>query len=374
MTGMGQYALHLWRYLRENTGAVTTKALIPAFAPPEVQLVTCGDELRGPTVPGPAKLRKLTWEQAGLPHTVFHGNIDLVHVPYFSAPLLKTTPYIVTIHDVIPLAMSAYHGSGAMQSYLALVGRSVRDAALILTDSEHSRIDIHRYLDLPLERIRSIPLAVSEEFGPAATDGDRNAINKLRSKLDLTRPFILNVGGYDVRKRLPELIEGYALALPQMHEKHDLVITGSPHTGNPRLYPPLEPIIRRWGLENSVHLTGFVSEQDKRQLYQSASLFVFTSAYEGFGLSPLEAMTCGAPVISSNRSSLPEVTGDAAILIDPDSRRIAKAIIETINDQELRRKLAHQSLARASQFSWDRTARGTMNAYIEVGKEQGLMS
>jgi glycosyltransferase involved in cell wall biosynthesis len=162
------------------------------------------------------------------------------------------------------------------------------------------------------------------------------------------------------------VLRGYAAALPRLEDAYDLVIAGAPHTGNTELYPPLEPLIRELGLTERVRLVGFVSEDDKRDLYRAASAFVFASEYEGFGLTPLEAMACGAPVICSRRSSLPEVVGDAGLLIEPEPRAVAEALAQLLGSPELRRELSGRALAQAAVFSWRRTADMTMDAYGEA--------
>jgi glycosyltransferase involved in cell wall biosynthesis len=188
----------------------------------------------------------------------------------------------------------------------------------------------------------------------------------MKEKFGLHTPFVLHVGGFDARKRLPQLIRGFAAALPSLPEPYDLVIPGRAHTGNPVVYPPIEPLIQELGIADRVRLVGFVTEDDKRDLYRAASVFAYASEYEGFGLNPLEAMACGAPVICSNRSSLPEVVGDAGLSIDPEPDAIARAIVHVLTDDALRADLSRRSLRRAAGFSWQRTMELTLDAYQDV--------
>ncbi|MBA2454416.1 MAG: glycosyltransferase family 4 protein [Chloroflexia bacterium] len=368
MTGMGQYALHLWQEIRQCDD-FNALLLMPADAPDAVHDLAEGRAVSvAPPVGSrlPAKARKLWWEQVGVAAAARRAQVDLVHVPYFSAPLRQAAPFIVTVHDAIPFVLKEYAGGRAMGSYLKLVSRAVRGARLILTDSLHSAGDIQRYLGIPSGRIRAIPLAVGSEFTPASGGEDAARIEFLRERFGLTRPFVLNVGGFDRRKNLPALVEGFAMALPAVEQETDLVIVGSPHSGNVNFFPPLEPVINRHGLGDRVKLTGFVSEQDKLDLYRAATAFVFTSTYEGFGLNPLEAMACGTPVISSNRSSLPEVVGDGGILIDPTPGEIAAALAVLLNDANLQEALRQRGLEQAHTFSWSETARQTVQAYRDV--------
>jgi glycosyltransferase involved in cell wall biosynthesis len=314
------------------------------------------------------RARKLWWEQVGLPRAVraTGRNLDLVHIPYFSAPAVKRLPYVVTIHDLIPMMLPAYHGSLAMRAYLQLVGRTTRAAALVLTDSEHSRSDIERLLGIRAERMRVIPLAADQQFSPGTTLADCAAIEAARQRYGLERPFVLNTGGLDARKQVPVVIEAFARAMSCMSSEHDLVIVGRAHTGNRRMYPPLEPVIRRHGLEARVHLVGGVPEEDFIALYRGAEAFVFASAYEGFGLTPLEAMACGAPVICSNRSSLPEVVGDAGLLVEPEPREIAAAILRLLGDGALRVEYRSRGIERSRTFTWKRAAEMTVEAYRDA--------
>lgn len=368
MTGAGQYALNIWRHLRDAQTDVAPVLLRPSDANEHV-LAEEGDHVSVvplPTARLKGKARKIWWEQVGLPTAAHGATVDLVHVPYFSAPMRLPLPYIVTVHDVIPLAVPEYGGSAQMRAYMRLVSRTVKRAALILTDSEYSKGDIVRLLGVHPDRVRVTLLAASRDLRPVETLAEQESVEATRVRYGLTNRFILNVGGLDLRKRLPQLIQGFAKALPALPETFDLVITGRPHTGNSALYPDLTPIIRELGVQDRVRLTGFVSEEDKRNLYRACDVFVFPSAYEGFGLDPLEAMACGAPVISSNRTSLPEVVGDAGLLIDPEPDEIGEAIVRVLRTPELRTDLTARSLRRASMFSWERTAEQTLAAYRDV--------
>jgi glycosyltransferase involved in cell wall biosynthesis len=371
MTGSGRYALNLWRQLRARLPASRLRLLAPADTPPFVAAEGADQLVQSNMPPLGGRARKLWWEQVGLPRAVRACDLDLVHIPYFAAPAVKSLPYVVTVHDLIPMAVPAYHGSLAMRAYLQIVARTVRGAALVLTDSEFSKRDIECKLGIPRNRIRVIPLAADEQFSPATSEDDCAAIDAVRQRFGLTCPFVLNTGGLDARKQVPEVIEGFASALSGMTAPHDLVIVGRAHTGNRRMYPPLDPIIRRYGLQGRVHLVGAVGDDEFVALYRAAELFIFASAYEGFGLTPLEAMACGAPVICSRRSSLPEVVGEAGLLIEPEAREIAGAILSLLGDAGLRADLAARGIERSREFTWARTAGMTLDAYSEALRMTG---
>lgn len=369
MTGMGQYALRLWNEL-EQRDDLDARLLLPADAPQHVQELAGTNAVRI-NVPGrgrlPHKIRKVWWEQVGVTTAARRANVDLVHVPYFAAPLRKPVPFVVTIHDAIPLVLQHYAGGRITRAYTRLVGRAARGAKLILTDSRHAADDISSKLGIPGERIVPILLAAGEEFSPAEGEAERARIADMRERLGLTGSFILNVGGFDRRKNLAALVEAFAQALPDLQsDEFDLVIVGSPHSDNRDLFPDVQPIIDRFGLSERVKMTGFVSEQDKLDLYRAATLFVFPSLYEGFGLNPLEAMACGTPVISSNRSSLPEVVGDGGITVDPTPEALAAAMVRVLNDEQLQADLSRRGRAQAATMTWKLTADQTIDAYQRV--------
>ncbi|MDI3339585.1 MAG: glycosyltransferase family 1 protein, partial [Sphaerobacter sp.] len=291
------------------------------------------------------------------------AGVDLLHVPYFAGPRCTALPLVITVHDVIPFIFPEYAGGVPMRLYLRLVSAAARRADAIITDSDCSRRDITRWLGIPPERIHVIPLAVDPAIRPRH---DPEAAAALRQRYGLPGPVIFNVGGVDVRKNLPVLIEAFARALPELPPETRLVIAGRAHARNPRLYPPLEPVIRRCGVEGKVVLTGAISAEEKLAFYNLADLYVFPSLYEGFGLSPLEAMACGTPVIAADRASLPEVVGSGGLLVEPTPPRLAAAMVSVLRDDGLRRDLARRALAQAQTFSWERTAAQTRAVYRSV--------
>lgn len=359
-TGSGQYTLHLWDELAQPVDGVETILLCPAGAEDGQ-----GTAIRVPIPPfaRSAKARKLWWEQFGVLRGQRRARPSLLHIPYMSAPRANRRRTVVTIHDVIPLIYPEYGGSTAMRLYLRVVLPAARRATLILTDSECSRSDIVRLLGASPKKVRSIPLAVSQEFHPAT---DPVAEAEIRRRLGLPGDIVYNVGGLDVRKNLSALIEAFGKARARIDDDTRLVIGGSAHTDNATLYPPLEPLIQKWGLERQVVLPGRISEADKLLLYRIAKLYVYPSLYEGFGFTPLEAMACGLPVISSNRSSLPEVVGDGGIVVDPTPDQLAASIVSLLTDDQKQRDLSARALGQAARFSWARTAQQTREAYWDA--------
>jgi glycosyltransferase involved in cell wall biosynthesis len=263
----------------------------------------------------------------------------------------------VTAHDLIPLVLPEYRGSPLVRAYMQLQVVTVRRARLILTDSNASRHDVVNVLDVPRQKVRVIPLAADRRYRPAPPA----EVAAVRAKLRLPERFVLYNGGLDVRKNVTRLLLAYARARASHGVTEPLAITGNPDQRG-ALFPPLRPLVEQLGLERHVRFVGFARDEIVA-LYSGCSLFVYPSRYEGFGLPVLEAMACGAPVACSNASSLPEVAGDAAILFDPDDEaQMAEAIANGLADTEL----GDKGKARAAEFTWEKTAAATLQAYRDA--------
>ena len=313
--------------------------------------------------PWQQRLRRASWDIYGVWRRAARERPDLVHVPHFAAPVRAGCPLVVTIHDVIPLVLPKYRASPWMRAHLAVMRRTVRAARLILTPSRAAKDDIVRMLGVPSQRIRVTPEAAGPEFRPAE---DWTTVHETVAKFRIRGRYIFNVGGFDIRKNLPVLLEAFGRALPRLQEPAQLVIAGAPHTANPRVFPPMQPLIERLGLSGTVILTGRVTEAEKLALYQGAALYVTPSLYEGFGLTALEAMACGVPTIAANRTSLPEVVGEGGILVEPEPEPLATAIAAVLNDPVAAATWRARALTRAATFDWRRTAQLTLDAYREA--------
>jgi len=248
--------------------------------------------------------------------------------------------------------------------YSSLVAFTVRRADAIITVSDYSKRDIMRTLQIPEDRIHVIGNAVDSSYRPIV---DGRMIESVRERYGIGPKYILYFGGFDVRKNVDRLLEAYAALPSSTRDEYQLVIAGRLlFMGHP-LYPDPRPRIRELGLGKQVVVTGQIREQDKAPLYSAATLYVFPSLYEGFGMPVLEAMACGATVITSNISALPEVTGDAARLVDPyDTQAISQAIGELLGNETMRSELRERALARAQHFSWKRVAQQTLGVYNKL--------
>ncbi len=365
-TGSGQYITHLLRtVLAEGGNEHFLLCVPPQTAPPPwlTDRVTW-QPLRFPLSQRGGLLKhlnKLWFEQIGFPQAARRGQADLLHVPYWASPLRYPRPVVVTIHDLIPLLLPEYQGRWPGRQYTRLVSASARRADLVLTDSEASRQDIVHHLNIPAGRVRTIHLAADAGLMPVADPDERE---RVRARYHLPPQYVLYLGGFDVRKNVPLILKAFArLPLPGAR----LVLAGQLPPQDTLFFPHPQPIIEQLGLQERVHLIGQVDEADKPALYSTATALIFPSRYEGFGLPPLEAMACGTPVIISNRSSLPEVVGAGGVCLDTDDPdELAQAMARIINDAAWREQLSQAALKQAQQFSWQRTARLTRQAWQDA--------
>jgi glycosyltransferase involved in cell wall biosynthesis len=311
-----------------------------------------------------AQLDKLLWEIGSLPAAAALRRAALVHSPTFAAPALATCPVVVTVHDLIPLVLPGYYRSPRAAYYSRLMAVTVPKAQAIITVSEHAKSDIVRILHVPPDRITVTPEAADERFTPDAAPGDSVDV---RERYALPPRSVLYLGGGERRKNVETLVRAWASRIRELRAmEQTLVIAG--HLPAPdALYPDIRGLIRELGLTSDVLLIDRVDEADKPAVYRSATLFCFPSRYEGFGLTPLEAMACGVPVICSNATSLPEVVGDAARLLPPDDpEEWGAVIVETLSSPQTLLRMRESGLARAGHFSWVETARQTAQLYRAV--------
>lgn len=297
-----------------------------------------------------------------LPGSLRRLSADLFHGLDGWLPASARPPGVVTIHDLIPLlAPRAFTLKHRLVMRWIKFGR-VAKAAWVIADSAATKGDLQRLLGIPGSRISVIPLGVEDRFHPAQDPGH---LASVRATYRLPADYVLFVGTLEPRKNLPALLRAFARlrgrgATAGCH----LVLVG----GWGWQVREIREALARHGGHGDVHVLGFVADEDLPALYAGAKLFVFPSTYEGFGLPVLEAMACGVPVVTSTRSSLPEVGGDAARLIDPDDvDGLAEAMGTILDGEALRRDMAEAGLRRARLFSWEAAARETLKVYQMVG-------
>ncbi len=286
-------------------------------------------------------------------------DLDLIHNPsqiptFFGANQL----YIITVHDLTPIIFPKEHKSGKSLIYKLFFPRTLKSADKIIAVSYSTKQDLIKYFKIADNKIKVIHLASDEKFHPL----DSEIVNKFKKNHNINFPFILYVGTLEPRKNIPTLIEAF-YNLRKYNLPHKLVITGKKGWKYKLIFETIEKL----NLQNNVIFTGYLPDEDLPALYNAADLFVYPSIYEGFGLPPLEAMSCGCRVITSNTSSLPEVVGDAGIMIDPyDTDALTSSIYEVLTNNELRADMVKKGLERAKMFSWEKTAEETLEIYKDV--------
>lgn len=299
----------------------------------------------------------LVWPRAlrSLPFDLFH------FCSQTDAPARLAVPYVVTVLDLIPHRMAEMYGRGKSRARF-LVGRWLERRALqrargLIAISEATRRDLVSFLGIPAERVAVTPLGVDRHLRPAR----ETEVDGLCRRLQLGKGYLLYVGGIDRRKNIPFLLEVTG-ALAALRPETQLVLAGR-YRDDPD-FPELVAQIQRLGLERAVRLVGFVPEEELRALYSGAAAFLYPSLYEGFGLPPLEAMACGTPVVAADRTALPEVLAPAAVLADPeDVGEFTEAVLALLDHPERRRELRIEGLRHAQRFTWEATARATLDAY-----------
>ena len=303
-------------------------------------------------------------EQLRVPLALRREGVTLFHAPHYVLPPLVTCRSVVTIHDCIHLMFPQYLPSRLAHSYARMsIALAARRATRVLTVSESSKRDILRFVDAPPEKIDVIYNAYDERFAVEPREED---VVRVRERYQLHDEFVLYAGNVKPHKNLERLIQAFDLVRRRGLDHLKLVLIGDEISR----YAALRRAVQRHQLHKYVRFLGYLPETTLAVMYRLAGVFVFPSLYEGFGLPPLEAMASGTPVVTSNVSSLPEVAGDAAVLVDPyEPGAIADGIYRVLTDESLRRSLRQRGLARAGQFSWEASVRRVRDIYDHIGGE-----
>jgi glycosyltransferase involved in cell wall biosynthesis len=377
--GIGTYIRNLVRALAEvddhnHYQLITTERPVPEFAhlPPnfETAIFAGGSGRPGARASGLAQIR----------YGLFLRKLeaDLFHIPLNAVPLLMPKPYLVTIHDMSTLLFASQLGYHNRLRHFYL-RRGLLRADRVMAVSQSTCRDVETVLGIPASRIRVVYNAPDPTFhapsagAKARTQGEELGyapeIQRVLDRYRIHYPFLLYVGRTNPQKNIPRLVEAFAVLRGEIQEHPNyrdlrLLIIGDEISR----YPALRHAVIQSRVEDTVRFLGFVPIDTLRAFYQAASAFVFPSLYEGFGLPPLEAMACGTPVVCSNVSSLPEVVGDAAEIVNPENVfDIARGMREVLLDLPRRSQLVERGFEQARRFSWERTAQQVLDAYEEIG-------
>ncbi|MBZ5727339.1 MAG: glycosyltransferase family 4 protein [Acidobacteriia bacterium] len=293
---------------------------------------------------------------------------DLVHIPLNRVPLLMIRPYVVTIHDMANLFYEEATSKIRMQLRRYRFRRGLVRASRVIAVSEATKRDVENIMGVPPDRIRRVYNAPDPGFLAHAAAPGSEEQRRIMERYQIDYPFLLYAGNIRRHKNVPRLVEAFAVVREQLasHPVYAglrLVIIGDTISQ----YPTVRQTVIKSRVEQMVRFLGFVPFETLRCFYESAAAFVFPSRYEGFGLPPLEAMACGTPVVTSNVSSLPEVVGDAALLVNPENVfDIARGIRDVLLDETLRAELIRRGREQAARFSWSRTARQVLEIYQDA--------
>lgn len=288
------------------------------------------------------------------------GRLDVFHATYQRLPRYRDlAPYLGTLHDIFYLSRPDMGSERTRARWQARYLDVARRSRLVMTLSEFSKDEIVRLLGVEPAKVRVVYLAASDAYRPAAPD----AVADARARHRLTRPYVLFGGGFGRRKNAAGAVRAFARAAPRLPADLCLAISGS---GGPTEREALEAAAAA-GIRDRIEVLGFVPDDDYPALMSGSTLYFFPSELEGFGLPALEAMACGAPVVTSSTTSLPEVCGDAAVLVDPaDPEAMAAALVEVAGDEGRRADLGRRGLERARRFTWRKVAAEVLALYREV--------
>lgn len=305
------------------------------------------------------KALRVIWESALLPAATAALGIDLVHFCRSAAPAVRLTKTVVTIHDLAAFRPEPFLIETARKEFKEAISMASKRADLIITPSESTKADLISHLSVPEKKIRVIPEGVSANFRILE---DVEIIFWVKAKYTGGLDYIMCCGTLEPRKNYAALVKAYARLKAKIGFDLKLLVVGQKGWRYDDIFEEVE----RHNLAADVIFADYVPEEELIALYNGASVFICPSLYEGFGLPIIEAMACGAPVVASNLSSLPEVAGGAAILVDPlDFDEMASAIGRCLTDQDLRGDLTRRGFERVKSLSWESTARKTLKAYME---------
>lgn len=305
------------------------------------------------------RMIRLLWEQTALPLHLLRRKIELLHSIHYTTPWIAPCKRVITFHDMTFYLFPEKHTWIKRLFFQSIIPVSIKKANHIFADSKNTKADIIKILDISPAKIDVVYLAADSNYRPFNIESlDLN----LKKKYGIRFPYILYVGTLEPRKNVSRLIQAYHRLSTETSLEHQLVIAGKKGWAYKGIFDMVGSLDQR--TQEKIIFTGYVPEDDLPSLYNAADLFVYPSLYEGFGIPPLEAMACGIPVIASNISSIPEVVGDAGILVDPrDTQAIFEAMQEVLKNRELRAELKRKGIQAAKTFSREKMAQEILAVY-----------
>lgn len=302
---------------------------------------------------------KITRFSIGLPMALRRSGIDLVHACVFP-PLFSPTRLVLTVHDFSPFTHPAFFPPAVRIRFTLMIRRGISASERVICVSESTKADLIRLFRIDPARVSVVHLGVEQHYRPIE---DASTLAACRRKYDLPERYILFVGKLTARKNISGILKAYALLRSEYGIDHTLVLAG-------RRVPPVEADVEqleRSDIGHAVRILGHVAHEDLPALYAGAAVFLFPSHFEGFGLPVLEAMACGTPVVTSDQTSLPEIAGNAAACVSPnDHQAIASAVRDLLVDEAYHSDVRAKGIANASNFSWQRNARKTLEVYRDA--------
>lgn len=310
---------------------------------------------------------RVAWEQLSLPASIRQQQIDVLHSPVNVLPerLPQTCAGVITLHDLAFLRFPHVLTRSKRLYHRTFTVRSLKRATLILTVSESTRQDTIELVGVPEEQVRTVYLGIDRRFSQLASSVDEAAVQVFREKYGLTQGFLLYLGTLEPRKNITTLIDAYAHLRKQDMIKEKLVLAG----GKGWLYDEIFAKVQQYGLESEILFPGFVTDAEQPMWYRAASVFVYPSVYEGFGLPVAEALATGTPVVTSNVSSLPEAGDGVALCVNPyDMEALAEAIKQALKDPAVLERTRAQAAQVAERFSQQRMIAETRSAYEQAAE------
>jgi len=360
-TGIGQYTYYLVNNLLDVGNDLELVLFCTSLrkSAPLAEIIPKRPHLAYADYRFPARAMQKLWRTIGVPRVEFFtGKIDIFHATNFIAPPQRAGRLILTIHDVGFARMPAEHPE-ATRAYAGSLPQEISRADKVIAVSDFTKDEVIDVLGVPEQKVTVIHNGVAPAFHVIENDRVRDVLDKY----GISKKYILFVGKIEARKNLSGIIDAFEIFKSKSKFEHQLVLVGSLGWRGQEAFDK----IASYSLEEQVMHLGYVADEELPLLMGGADVFLYPSLYEGFGIPPLEAMACGTPVVASKTTSLPEVIGDAGVLVDPHSPdEIADALTEVLSDSGLRNHLIERGLKRAARFTWAKTAEKTLRLYEEV--------